>query len=151
MSIFFKHFSMRVIIDADPSRFIFTRMDNNFTLSIKTFVYVVNQKTKLLPIAIGEEIPNDRIFPDVWRIDIFDSNYQLPLDANWTRDDVIVLFLEYGLGQSLASTRFPRPRPVVFILGADRLKNQLKNPRDQLEKLVKRSGASIVVFDKIEI
>jgi hypothetical protein len=140
-----------MIVDVYPSKFIFNSLHNNLNFSIATFVYLDNSKSKSMLIALGEEIPEDQLLPETYRIDIFDMKTPLPPKTTLTREELHQILFEYGIGRCYEDTVIPILRPVVFILGASRFNKQFASPKDAFEKAAKRGGAGMVVMDKTEL
>jgi hypothetical protein len=151
-NILFKYLAARIIVDAHPSSFTFTRPTKNFNLFVDTFIYMAKSDSRWQPIAIGEEIPSEyRADPNICRVDLFDLDWQRPTSDTFDKDDLIEIFFEYGIGRCFEMSLLPELRPVVLILGVDRFRDYFKNPREVFEKAAKRGGAKIVVFDKTEL
>ncbi len=152
MNFLFKYFAKQIIIDVHPSRFTFTCSKDDVYFSIATFVYVDNSQAESIFIAIGQEIPNNYVGkPNIYRINVFNLDEELPPKTTFSREKLTQAIIEFGLGKIYEKYIFPRLRPVVFILGADRLNGYFRNPRDELRISAKCAGAKEVVFDKLEI
>jgi hypothetical protein len=152
MTLLFKLFSHRIIIDLHPSKFTFSIREKDVNVSFVPFLYLEKNESKWLPVAIGEEIPSElRGNPNIYKIDVKELNDSSPSESIMSGADFFQVMFEYGLGKCFERYWFPQLRPVVFILGANRFGKQFQDPKGMLEKAVKLSGAKVVVFDNIEL
>jgi hypothetical protein len=151
MSLISKYLAKRIVVDAYPSKFIFTRMDNGVNFSIATFVYLGNNGSGWTPLAIGEEIPREFLTPDVHKFELFESPGHSPPASHLGPNALLQIFFEYGIGKCLGGDFLPNLRPVVFVLGANRFTGHFEDPKVKFDEILKRAGAAIVVFDKTEV
>ncbi|MBI3173842.1 MAG: hypothetical protein HYZ25_08990 [Chloroflexi bacterium] len=96
---------------------------------------------------LGEEIPNKPLPENLIELDLFAS--ELPEGVN--RDEILQFILSYGIGTCFEKEFLPPLRPVIFLLGADRFNKYFKNPNLELEHILLRAGAGVVIIDRTEI
>lgn len=152
MNFIFKHFAHRIVIDMYPSKFTFSVQGQDINISFAPFIYIETEDTEWVPIALGEEIPDEiRTQSNIYRIDIKDFNKNSPLSSTLGSQAFLKILFEYGIGKCFEKFRIPQLRPVVFVLGADRFTKQFEKPRDVFDKALRNGGAKIVIFDKTEL
>jgi hypothetical protein len=151
MSFISMRFAKRIVIDVNPSQFVFTDQKDNQRLAFATYLYVDTRGLTPALVAIGEYTQKDfREEDGIQRIDVFNFEEPLPLECSTlTRDDLIEAIFEYGIGRIYEKYWLPQIRPVVFIRGIDQFNVYFENPRDVLKVAAKRSGASVVIFDGV--
>lgn len=144
----FLRLSKHLIIDASISRFVFQRKDINFTYSLSSFVYLQKEKNNKWEIAyLSEGIRNKPLSENLIGLDLFSP--ELPEGVN--RDEILQFILSYGIGTCFEKEFLPSLRPVVFLLGANRFNQYFKYPNLQLEQILLRAGAGVVILDRTEI
>lgn len=152
MSFIFKHFAHRIVIDMHPSKFTFSIQEKDIYVSFSPFVYIETEDMDWMPIALGEEIPDEvRSKSNIYRIDITDFDKNSSSNSILSSESFLRILFEYGLGKCFEKFRIPQLRPVVFVLGADRFTKQFEKPRDVFDKALRKGGASLVIFDKTEL
>ena len=152
MSLLFKYFAKRIIIDLHPSKFTFSIKEKDINISFAPFLYLENGESMWMPIAIGEDISKEQLTkPNIYRVELFNLENKVPSDIVWNKEVLIQLLFEYGIGKCFENFWFPQLRPVVFILGVSRFSKHLENPKEVFEDAAKRGGARIVIFDKTEL
>jgi hypothetical protein len=152
IDLLFQYFSPRVIVDAYPSHFIFSRPARDFQVSVDTFIYLAKEQDRWLPIAISEEIPVEELRKDgrsIARVNVFDLDQPVPSGSD--REELIEILAEFGIGMCFVKAIVPPLRPVVHFLGADRFRDKFENPRKIFGTALKHGGASVVVFDQMDL
>jgi hypothetical protein len=148
----FTYFSPRVIVDAYPSHFVFSRPAKDFRISVDPFIYLAKDQDRWLPTSVGEEISKEDLCkdPSITRVDIFDLDQSIQF-GDYDREELIEVLVEFGIGMCFVKSILPPLRPVVHFFGADRFREKFENPREIFEKALKHGGAGIVVFDRMDL